>query len=136
MNEKSLTYLDILKKLDVLYVEDEDEIRESLSPYIKRRVANLHVAKNGIEGLEVFKKTKPHIVITDINMPEMHGFKMADEIRALSENIPIIFTTAHNEKQFIEKSKKLYSNSYLVKPFEYKDLDLQFKTLIESHFKL
>lgn len=126
----------ILKKLKVLYVEDEPEISDSLSLYIKRRVAKMKIAKNGEEGLKIFKEFMPDLIITDINMPIMHGFEMMEKIRALDNDIPVIFTTAHNEKPFIEKSRKIYSNSYLVKPFIYSDLDKELHKLARMYFQL
>ena len=68
---------EILRELTLLYVEDEEEIREQLSRFLRRRVGTLYTAANGKEGLEMFRQHQPDLVITDIEMPIMNGLEMA-----------------------------------------------------------
>lgn len=105
-----------LKKLNILYVEDEDEIREQLSNLLSRRINNLYTAKNGEEGVELFKKYQPDLIITDIQMPIMDGLEMAEEIRKVNKSIPIIVITAFNESDYLLKSIDLGISKYLFKP--------------------
>jgi len=58
-----------LKGLRLLYVEDEEGIREQLEQFLQRRVQRIVTATNGQEGLETFKQFKPDIVVTDLLMP-------------------------------------------------------------------
>jgi YesN/AraC family two-component response regulator len=81
-------------------VEDDEDIREQLMLFLKRRVGVLHVAADGREGLQVFEAQKPDIVVTDIQMPVMSGLQMAGKIKALSPSTPVIVTTAFNEAKF------------------------------------
>ena len=58
--------IDRLKSTSVLYVEDDPDIREQLSQFLKRRVAKLYTATNGQEGLDIWRLHKPEVVVTDI----------------------------------------------------------------------
>lgn len=109
----------------VLYVEDDPAIQAPLAKFLSRRVKELILASDGAEGLDKFQQHEPDIIITDINMPRMHGFKMAAEIRKLAPNIPIIVTSAHNEKPFQHQANQLNINGYLVKPFDFEDLEME-----------
>lgn len=114
-----------LSHLRVLYVEDDPEIQAPLAKFLKRRVKELYLASDGAQGLDSYHIHNPDIIITDINMPNIHGLKLADEIRKHSPNIPIIITSAHNEKPFQYQANMLHINGYLVKPFDFEDLEMQ-----------
>jgi len=105
-----------LRSLSVLYVEDEDEIREELAVFLRRRVATVHLAANGQAGLDAFTQYQPDLVITDIRMPVMNGFEMAERIRAMSPTIPIIITTAFEETSYFQKAIDLGVDKYVTKP--------------------
>ena len=105
-----------LRSLSVLYVEDEDEIREELAVFLRRRVATVHLAANGQAGLDAFTQYQPDLVITDIRMPVMNGFEMAERIRAMSPEIPIIITTAFEETSYFQKAIDLGVDKYVTKP--------------------
>ncbi len=109
----------------VLYVEDDPAIQAPLAKFLARRVKELIIASDGAEGLEKFRESQPDIIITDINMPRMHGFKMASEIRKIAPDIPIIVTSAHNEKPFQHQANIFNINGYLVKPFDFEDLEME-----------
>lgn len=106
----------LLKSFSVLYVEDDEEIRNQLVQFLKRRVGALHVAANGHEGLLAFDVHQPDIVITDILMPVMTGLQMAEKIKKLSPSTPIIATTAFNESQFSLKAVDIGVDKFAIKP--------------------
>jgi len=106
----------LLKKFSVLYVEDDDDIRDQLAHFLKRRVGALHIATNGHEGLLAFEAYKPDIVVTDILMPVMNGLEMAEKIKAVSSHTPIIVTTAFNETNFFLKAIDIGVDKYVIKP--------------------
>lgn len=114
-----------LQSLRVLYVEDDPAIQAPLAKFLARRVKELILASDGAEGLEKFVQFHPDIIITDINMPKLHGFKMTSEIRKIAPNVPIIVTSAHNEKPFLHQANLYAINGYLVKPFDFEDLEME-----------
>ena len=109
-----------LKNLSVLYVEDEVQIREEVEFFLKKVVKNLYCAKNGEEGLELYKKNNPDLVITDIRMPVMDGISMSKEIKKINAESKIIVITAFSESEYLYECIKLNISNYLTKP-----LDLQ-----------
>lgn len=113
---------DYLDGLKILYVEDEPSIRESLIRFLKRRTGELYVASNGEEGLVLFKRHNPDIVITDIRMTVMDGFDMITHIRAVNQEIPIIITTGYSDEEFYQKAIDLSVDKYIKKPINLKDL--------------
>lgn len=118
-----------LKMITVLYVEDEDEIRNVLARSLQRITKEVYLATNGIEGVEAFKKNSPDIVITDIKMPLMDGLAMSKEIKELNQSVPIIITTAFSDKEFLFEAINIGINRYITKPINLKNL---MKTLSDS----
>ena len=105
-------------KVSVLYVEDDRQTLEKVSEMLKRRVAPLYVAADGREGLELFKRHTPDMVITDIRMPVMDGLEMATRIKAINNDVPIILTTAHNDEEYLIKSIDIGIDKYIKKPLD------------------
>ena len=108
----------ILKSFSVLCVEDEADVREELGQFLTRRVKKLYLATNGKQGLELFIKHKPDIVVTDILMPVLNGLDMAKEIKLISPDTPIIITTAFNEADFFLRAIDLGIDKYVLKPIK------------------
>ena len=107
---------DILNQVRLLYIEDDENIRNILSRGLKRRVKELEIALNGEDGLEKFKKFKPDIIVTDIKMPYMSGLEMSTKIREIDKNIPIIITSAHGEAETLIEAIEKGVNGYVIKP--------------------
>ena len=87
--------------LSVLYVEDEHATRDEITVFLKRRVREVLVARNGEEGLSLFREHRPELVITDIRMPVMDGLEMARAIRRSQPDVQIIVTTAHSDSSYL-----------------------------------
>ncbi len=109
---------DSLRSLNVLYVEDDPEIRRQLAIFLRRRVGNLLVAENGQQGLAQFKLHNPDVVITDIVMPLMDGLEMAEAIKRLNKEIPVIVTTAFNDQNFFITAIEVGIDHYVLKPID------------------
>lgn len=114
----------IMKSLKLLYVEDEETIREQLLESFKRKFLEIFVAKDGQEGLEAFKNEKPDLIITDIKMPKINGLDMIEAIRLIDSEIPIIVTTAYSDLENIKKSLELGVDRFIQKPPSKKEIDL------------
>lgn len=108
---------ELLKELTVLYVEDEDMMRESVVMLLKRRFKDVLVACNGAEALDIFKSNKVDVIITDLQMPVMDGMELAKHIREI-DNTPIVVVSAFND----ESHQVPEANGRLTKPIKKNDL--------------
>ena len=97
-------------------MEDDEEVREQLAQFLRRRVGCLLVAANGQEGLASFCEQQPDLVITDILMPVMDGLTMAEGIREISKTVPIIVTTAFERQDYLIRSIDVGIDKYVIKP--------------------
>ena len=115
-----MTNNEILKGITVLYAEDESIIQEGITETLDLFEVNVICAKNGQEGLSIFKDTsnKIDLILTDIKMPKLDGLGMIKEIRKIDKNIPIIITTAHQETDFLIQSIELDISAYVLKPID------------------
>jgi len=107
---------DFIKSATVLYVEDEDKVREGYSKPLNRCAKELFTASNGEEGLELFKQHNPDIIVTDIKMPKMNGIDMIKAIKDINPDIKVIFTSAHSESEYLLNAIELQAESYFLKP--------------------
>lgn len=110
-------------ELSLLYVEDDPAIREGMECFLKNRFSRVFFADNGKEGLSLFCRHTPDIVVTDITMPVMNGLTMARQILAMNRDVGVIVTSAYNDFNYLQESIELGVNHYVLKPIERNKLD-------------
>jgi len=108
------------KKLNysLLYVEDEDYIREIVVEYLEEFFLTIYEASNGKEALEIYYDKKPNIIITDIRMPKMNGLIFARKVRERDKSTPIVITTTYATTEYLLDAVELNLIKYIVKPVE------------------
>ncbi len=111
-----------LKSLAVLYVEDDEDSLHQLTQLLSRYCGTLLIARNGAEGLAVYRTRLPDIVITDIHMPIMDGLTMAQNIRDLDSAVPIVVMTAFGHADYLKRAIDVGINKYVTKPINIKQL--------------
>jgi len=121
----------MFKNLTALYVEDEEQLRDVVYSLISVLFKNCYLGEDGEEGLNIFKKYKDdiNIIITDVSMPKMNGLDMSKEIRKINPKIPIIITTAHNDKDFLHKAIDIGVSKFVTKPL---DMHFLLKSISET----
>jgi len=128
MKVENKLILEYSKNLTVLYIEDDNSLRETTSSIFKNYFAQVDIAINGQEGLDKYKNYElkndiPYdIVISDINMPIMNGIEMATFILNQSYQQAMIFITAHNEVEYLQKSIDLGIDGFITKPIKVEQL--------------
>ena len=119
-------------KPSILYVEDEEGVRKQLSRFLKQFSSELFVAADGKEGLELYRKYKPDIVLSDIKMPNMNGIEMVKAIKQIDPKQHVIFTTAHNESGYFIDAIEIHVDGYVLKPINLEKLETKLNTIKEQ----
>jgi len=104
--------------VSLLYVEDDAATRDMVSNMLKKNGFNCIVAENGREGLELYRRHLPEVVLSDIMMPVMSGLEMARKIRVDFPEAQFIFMTAFGESNFILEAIDIGVSQYVVKPVD------------------
>ena len=109
-----------LKKLShtikLLYVEDNLNLSNNMETLLNKIYGDVLIANDGEEGYKVFLEHSQKIVITDINMPIMNGFKMVKKMQAIEPECKVIILSAHDEKKHLYFGINLGVYRYLTKP--------------------
>ena len=113
----------------ILLAEDEIEINNLVSSYLKNEGYEVFPCFDGLEALKVFENNKIDIILSDIMMPNMDGFSLLEKIRKVNANIPIIFLTAKDDKLSKQYGYKLGIDDYITKPFDIDELVLKLRAI-------
>ena len=100
----------------VLIVDDNPDIREVLGTYAAKEGFEPITAKDGLEALDLFRKTSPAVILLDVMMPGMDGYRVCERIRSESD-VPIILITAKGEDYERVMGLDIGADDYIVKPF-------------------
>lgn len=125
----------LLKDANVLLVEDDVINSKVMTMNIQKFVNKIIIAENGKEALEKFSETKVDIILMDIRMPLMDGFKTTEKIReaeiGTGSHVPIIAVTANASSEVKKKCFEVGMNDYTTKPTNYKLLMKKMRNLLE-----
>jgi len=108
------------KNFTILYVEDDMDTQELIENILQDYFKEVFVASNGEEGLSIYEKENPDIVLSDIHMPKMDGLTMSDEIKKLNPEQLIALFTAFNDPGYMDRAAKLGIDTYIMKPLDKK----------------
>jgi DNA-binding response OmpR family regulator len=114
----------------ILYVEDELFLGKIVRESLESRGFEVIMESDGAKVIDLFKKTNPDICVLDVMLPNKDGFAIADEIRAMNEDVPIIFLTAKTQTQDVVKGFSIGGNDYVRKPFSMEELIARIQNLI------
>lgn len=114
----------LLKRLKVLYVEDDDKIRTELSSLLSNFFGKVYTAADGEEGYNTFIDNEEDIdvVLSDINMPKLSGIQMVTKIRETNKKVPVMFATAYSDNEYLADAIKLKVYDYIIKPIDIRNL--------------
>ena len=118
--------------IKVLYVEDELFLGKIVRESLESRGFEVVMENDGANVFDVFKKSKPDICVLDIMLPNKDGFTIADEIRGVDKNVPIIFLTAKTQTEDVVKGFSLGGNDYVRKPFSMEELIARIQSLLRK----
>lgn len=124
-----------MRKDKVLLVEDDSTLSFIIQDALIREGFDVVCASNGEAGLELFKESKPDIVLADVMMPKVDGFSMVKQLRLVAPSIPVLFLTARTALEDVVKGFEIGANDYLRKPFQILELVVRIKALLKRNLQ-
>ena len=119
------------KDLKLLYVEDEPEVRNSITKNLEIFFNNITTAKDGLEELEKFNTESFDLIITDICMPNLNGIDLIKKIKEISE-IPTLIISAFTDREYMIDSIKIGVDGFILKPVEPEQLLTSIKKAVDK----
>lgn len=118
-----------MNKIRALLVEDESTLAMIIKDTLDTQGFDINVARDGEDGLEKFFALKPQVLIADVMMPKMDGFKMVKKIRESDSLTPILFLTARSSTQDVIEGFHSGGDDYLKKPFSIQELVVRVRAI-------
>jgi signal transduction histidine kinase len=117
----------------ILIVDDVPENLQVLGSMLQRKGYDVNVASSGMDALALISKQKPDLILLDVAMPQMDGFQVCEKLKSQEEtsDIPIMFLTAHSDKERIVRGFHVGGVDYITKPFHAAELLARVRTHLE-----
>jgi len=117
----------------ILIIEDNQIIRENIVELLEILEYQAIKANNGKEGVHSILREKPDLILCDVHMPEMNGYQVLEFVKSKPDtaSIPFVFVTSSSQKVDIKKGVLSGADSYLVKPFQFEELENTIKSLLD-----
>jgi CheY-like chemotaxis protein len=118
----------------IVFCEDEEQIRKLIEVAMRSTAHSIELHANGREGLEAIEREAPELIVTDLAMPEMGGFALADAVHARPalNHIPIMFVTASVQRGDVARFSEHGAAGYIGKPFSPRALREKIDELIAA----
>jgi two-component system alkaline phosphatase synthesis response regulator PhoP len=124
-----------MSQFRILLVEDEEHLLEALKLNLELEGYHVTTANDGKKALKLFKEERLNLIILDVMLPEIDGFKVAETIRLENTEVPILFLTAKNTSEDRVAGLKRGADDYLTKPFNLEELILRVGILVKRGLK-
>lgn len=121
-----------MSKTKVLYVEDETFLGKIVKESLESRGFDVLMESDGNKVLSLFRQSAPDVCVLDVMLPNKDGFTIADEIRELDRQVPIIFLTAKTQTEDVVKGFTLGGNDYIRKPFSMEELIIRIQNVLRN----
>jgi len=115
-------YPETMPDIKLLYVEDEVFLARIVKESLESRGFEVHMELDGAKALTTFKKVMPDICVLDVMLPNKDGFELAEDIRHINKEVPILFVTAKTQTEDVVRGFDLGGNDYIRKPFSMEEL--------------
>jgi YesN/AraC family two-component response regulator len=123
---------ELLKDSSVLFVDDEEAIRESFADMFPSFFKEVEIAADGLEALEIYKSREFDLVVSDIRMPNMDGIELTQQIKELNPKQPIIIISAHSESEYFMELIESGIDGFILKPIKPKLLFEKISQVLSS----
>lgn len=117
--------------INILIVEDEQKIADSLKQGLTENGFFVQVAYDGVMGYRLFKNGQFNLVILDINLPGMNGYELCKAIRIIDPKVPIMMLTAMSAVDDKIEGFDMGADDYIIKPFDFRELLVRIRALLK-----
>ena len=117
--EKSQELLQVLKTLTILYIEDEDAIRNEMTKVLQLLTKEVFAYSNAKDGYKGYTQKKPDMILSDISLGGESGIEFSKKVRTIDKQIPIILLSAHTDTSYLLDAARLKLVAYLTKPINF-----------------
>jgi len=124
----------IMPKKRILVVDDEDELVKAVQVRLEYVGYEVLTASDGQTGLELAKKEKPDLIVLDLMLPKMDGYKVCALLKADTryKKIPVILFSARVQDKDVQMGKEVGADAYITKPFDHQVLTAKIKELLQE----
>src|SRR6476620_9789010 len=121
-----------MKKAKVLYVKEEVFLAKIISETLQGRAYDVIREVTGGRAIDQFNREKPDVCLLDIMLPNKDGFAIADEIREINADVPIIFLSAKSQSSDVVNGFRMGANDYIRKPFSIEELIVRIENVLKQ----
>jgi DNA-binding response OmpR family regulator len=114
----------------ILLVEDDQNLGFVIQDALKRKGYQVHLCRDGKEGLKQFNEHQYDLCVLDVMLPQKDGFSLAEDIRLVDREVPIVFLTAKSQIEDRIAGFKAGGDDYLTKPFSHEELILRIEAIL------
>lgn len=120
-----------MQDIQILIVEDEKKIADSISQGLQENSYQTEVAYDGKLGLQLFESGSFQLAILDINLPGINGYELCRSIRSRDPSVPVIMLTAMNTLDNKIEGFDAGADDYIIKPFDFRELLVRVRALLK-----
>ena len=121
-----------MEQINVLVVDDEEDVLQTLESMLNELNFNTIIAKSGDRAMEIIENNKIDVVLSDIYMPETDGFELLNNVRAFDKEIVFLMITGKPTIETAVQSIREGAYDYITKPFDLEDLRIKINRCIEK----
>jgi YesN/AraC family two-component response regulator len=107
----------------ILVIDDEKPTLSMFRLFLDAYGYRVYTAENGAEGIDIFRKEKPAIVLTDIKMPGIDGLAVLQQIKKIAPKTAVIVITGHGDTDLAEQAAALHAVDFINKPIKREALE-------------
>lgn len=124
-----------MEERKILLVEDEQKIADTLKFGLAENGFEVEIAYDGKMGLKLFESKVFNLIVLDINLPELNGYKLCKIIRSKNAQVPVIMLTALSSLNDKIEGYDAGADDYIIKPFEFRELLMKIRVLLKRTMK-
>ncbi|MCX5796058.1 MAG: response regulator [Elusimicrobia bacterium] len=114
---------DQIGKSEVLVIDDDVNVRDTLKPFLEGKGYEVSTAKDGEDALRIMRSSRPRMILLDVKMPKMNGVEALQAIRRINTQVPILMITGQDDLETVRECMRLGAFDYMIKPLNLEYLE-------------